>query len=287
MNEYVIMTDSASDLTMAQCEALSVVRADLTVTIGEASPRIEREVDVKEFYSALREKKTTRTAAMNLDDFTKAAEPILESGKDILYLGFSSGLSSTYQSGRLAAEELSERYPERKIYTVDSLCASLGGGLFVDLVAQKKASGADLSEARDYAESLKMNICHEFTVDDLFFLKRGGRVSATTAIVGTALGIKPVMHVDNEGHLVKVGVARGRRAAIKALFDKMKNNVIKEQSKKTYICHGDCLSDAEALRDMILSEGLSEEVVIGYTGAVIGSHSGPGTLALFYVGRER
>ena len=287
MNEYVIMTDSAADLTLAQCEALSVVRADLTVTIGDASPRAEREVEVTEFYAALREKKTTRTAAMNLDDFVKAAVPILESGKDILYLGFSSGLSSTYQSGRLAAEELSERYPDRKIYTVDSLCASLGGGLFVDLVAQKRDAGASLSEARDYAEALKLNICHEFTVDDLFFLKRGGRVSATTAIVGTALGIKPVMHVDNEGHLVKVGVARGRRASIKALFEKMKNNIIKEQSKKTYICHGDCLADAEMLRDMILSEGLSEEVVIGYTGAVIGSHSGPGTLALFYVGRER
>ena len=154
MNEYVIMTDSAADLTLAQCEALSVVRADLTVTIGDSSPRAEREVEVTEFYAALREKKTTRTAAMNLDDFVKAAEPILESGKDILYLGFSSGLSSTYQSGRLAAEELSERYPDRKIYTVDSLCASLGGGLFVDLVAQKRDAGASLSEARDYAEAL-------------------------------------------------------------------------------------------------------------------------------------
>jgi DegV family protein with EDD domain len=287
MNEYVIMADSASDLTMAQCEALSVARVDLTVTIGETAPRIERDVDVKEFYTALREKKTTRTAAMNLDDFMRAAEPILDGGKDILYLGFSSGLSSTYQVGRLAAEELSERYPDRKIYTVDSLCASLGGGLFVDLVAQKKAAGASLSEARDYAEALKMNICHEFTVDDLFFLKRGGRVSATTAIVGTALGIKPVMHVDNEGHLVNVMKVRGRRTAINTMADKLVETALDAKNGKIYISHGDCREDAEYLASVIAEKCGGQVEIITDVGAVIGAHSGPGTLALFFLGSER
>lgn len=287
MNKYVIITDSAADLTLEECKALSVERIDLFLTVEGTAPVLQREVDVKDFYSQLRAKKGAKTAAMNLDDFIKAVEPILAEGKDVLYLGFSSGLSSTYQSARLGAEELSSKYPERKIYTVDTLCASRGQGLFVHLVANKQKEGATIEEARDYAEGLKLNLCHEFTVDDLFFLKRGGRVSAATAIVGTALGIKPVMHVDNAGHLVKVGIARGRRASIKALFDKMKEKAVSPETQTMYICHGDCEEDAKYLRDMIMEAGLAAEVIIGYTGTVIGAHSGPGTLALFYVGTER
>ena len=287
MRKYIIFTDSSADLTKEMSESLGIRTIQLDVIMEGEKPAANDQVDIKDFYAKQRAKKSATTAAVGMDRFMGIFEEAVKEDLDILYLGFSSGLSSTFNAGAVAIQELSEKYPDRKLYAVDTLCASLGEGMLVYLACKLKESGADIETVRDYVENNKMNLCHWFTVDDLFFLKRGGRVSAATAVVGSLLSIKPVMHVDNEGHLVKVGVARGRRASIKALFDKMKNNVIKEQSKKTYICHGDCLSDAEALRDMILSEGLSEEVVIGYTGAVIGSHSGPGTLALFYVGRER
>ena len=287
---YRIVTDSGSDLSPRMVKELGVDLIPLH-SIMKSSKGDEtldgNTIALSDVYALLRQRYSATTSAVNVDAFTEAFEAILKGGDDVLYIGLSSGLSATFHASELAAEDLREKYPERRIVVVDTLAASLGHGMLVYLAAQKQKAGASIDEVANYLKATIPHACHWFTVDDLFFLKRGGRVSATTAIVGTALGIKPVMHVDNAGHLVKVGVARGRRASIKALFEKMKNNVIKEQSKKTYICHGDCLADAEALRDMILSEGLSEEVVIGYTGAVIGSHSGPGTLALFYVGRER
>ncbi len=288
MTNYVIFTDSGSDLTKEMIAELDVEVLDLTVTLEGKEPKADSELDIKEMYAFLREKKSASTSAVNLDTFIEGMTPYLEQGKDIIYLGFSSGLSSTYGAGKLAAEELTEKYPDRKIYTVDTLCASLGQGLLIYHAAKLRQSGADIESVRDFVEGNKLNLCHWFTIDDLFFLKRGGRVSSTTAVVGTMLGIKPVMHVDNEGKLISVGKVRGRRASIDAMFDKAKETMIGVRSDAViFISHGDCADDAQYLADRVKSELGVKEVRIGYVGAVIGSHSGPGTLALFFMGSER
>ncbi len=288
MTNYVILTDSGTDFTQEMVQELDVELLDLTVTLEGGEPKANSELDLTELYAFLREKKSASTSAINLDTFIEKMTHYLEQGKDILYLGFSSGLSSTYASGKLAAEELSEKYPDRKIYTVDTLCASLGQGLLVYHAAKLRQSGADIEAVRDFVESNKLNLCHWFTIDDLFFLKRGGRVSATTAVVGTMLGIKPVMHVDNDGKLINVGKARGRRASIDALFEKAKETMIGDRSDAVvFISHGDCAEDARYLADRVKNEIGVKEVRVGYVGAVIGSHSGPGTLALFFMGSKR
>ena len=288
MSNYVILTDSGTDFTKEMVEEVDVRLLDLWVTRENEEPVPNSSLDLPEFYAFLREKKSASTAAVNIDAFIEIMTPILEEGKDILYLGFSSGLSSTYASGKLAADELSEKYPDRKIYTVDTLAASLGQGLLVYLAAKRRLAGESIESVRDFVENNKLNLCHWFTIDDLFFLKRGGRVSGATAVVGTMLGIKPVMHVDNEGHLINVAKARGRRASIDALFDKAKTTMIGERKNASvFISHGDCYEDAVYLADRIKNEIGVKEVRIGYVGSVIGSHSGPGTLALFFLGSER
>ena len=248
-------------------------------------PKPDSAVDHKEFYEFLRSKKSASTSAVNPETFSEVMESYVKDGFDVLYLGFSSGLSNTYNAGRLAVEEMSEKYPDSKIYAVDTLCASLGEGMLVYLAAQKKREGATIDELRDYVESTKLHLCHWFTVEDLMFLKRGGRVSAATAVVGTMLNIKPVMHVDNAGKLIKMGTARGRKASIDALFDKAKT--MATATDVMFICHGDCIDDANYLAERLKNELGVKEVIIDYTGVVIGSHSGPGTLALFYIGTER
>lgn len=288
MQNYVILTDSGTDFSREMVKEFDVELLDLTVTTEGSQPMYNSELDPKELYALLREKKSASTAAVNLDAFLAKMTPILESGRDILYLGFSSGLSSTYNSGKLAAEELSEKFPQRKIYTVDTLCASLGEGLLVYHAAKMRSEGKSMEEVRDFALNKRLNLCHWFTIDDLFFLKRGGRVSATTAVVGTMLGIKPVMHVDDEGHLVNVSKARGRRASVDALFDKVKTTMTVDPSDATvFISHGDCIEDAEYLSARLKGELGVKEVRIGYVGAVIGAHSGPGTLAVFFFGNKR
>ena len=288
MSNYVILTDSGTDFTKEMIEELDVELLDLWVTREKEEPVPNSSLDLSEFYAFLREKKSASTAAVNIDSFIEIMTPILEAGKDILYLGFSSGLSSTYASGKLAADELMEKYPDRKIYTVDTLAASLGQGLLVYLAAKRRLAGESIEAVRDFVENTKLNLCHWFTIDDLFFLKRGGRVSGTTAVVGTMLGIKPVMHVDNEGHLINVAKARGRRASVDALFDKAKSTMIGERANSSvFISHGDCIEDAEYLAERIKNEIGVKEVRIAYVGSVIGSHSGPGTLALFFLGSER
>lgn len=288
MSNYVILTDSGTDFTKEMIEELDVELLDLWVTRENEEPVPNSSLDLSEFYAFLREKKSASTAAVNIDSFIEIMTPILEAGKDILYLGFSSGLSSTYASGKLAADELMEKYPDRKIYTVDTLAASLGQGLLVYLAAKRRLAGESIEAVRDFVENTKLNLCHWFTIDDLFFLKRGGRVSGATAVVGTMLGIKPVMHVDNEGHLINVAKARGRRAAVDALFDKAKSTMIGERANSSvFISHGDCIEDAEYLAERIKNEIGVKEVRIAYVGSVIGSHSGPGTLALFFLGSER
>ena len=290
MSEFVLMTDSSADLNQEMVQELGVTVLPLSFTIQGKTYRNypdNREMDLPLFYDMLRAGELATTSAVNVAEYTQAVEPILQEGKDVLILAFSSGLSSTYQASVLAAGELREKYPDRKIYTVDTLCASLGQGLLVYLAVQEQRKGRSIEEVRDWAESTKLNLCHQFTVDDLHFLKRGGRISATTAVVGSMLQIKPVLHVDNEGHLINIGKARGRQASLKALVDKMEKTVTEEGRKTVFISHGDCRKDAVTVADMVRERFGTQDIRINYVGPVIGAHSGPGTLALFYLGTER
>ena len=211
----------------------------------------------------------------------------MKKGYDILYLGFSSGLSTTYNSSQIAANELAERYPNQKIITVDTLCASAGQGLFVYLVAEEKKKGATIEQAAEYANKLVPNLCHWFTVDDLVYLKRGGRISPTTAFVGTVLNIKPVLHVDNEGKLINMTKARGRKMSIRTLAEKFGEFANDKKNGTIFISHADCEDDAKMLAQTIKESYGSTVDVITNIGPVIGAHTGPGALALFFVGKER
>ena len=283
MSEYVLITDSSADLSQEMVQELGVTVLPLSFTIQGKTYRNypdNREMDLPLFYDMLRAGELATTSAVNVAEYTQAVEPILQEGKDVLILAFSSGLSSTYQASVLAAGELREKYPDRKIYTVDTLCASLGQGLLVYLAAQEQRKGKSIEEVRDWAEETKLHLCHQFTVDDLHFLKRGGRISATTAVVGSMLQIKPVLHVDNEGHLINIGKARGRQASLKALVDKMEKTVTEEGRKTVFISHGDCRKDAVTVADMVRERFGTQDIRINFVGPVIGAHSGPGTLAV-------
>lgn len=288
MSNFQLITDSACDLGLDYLSKLNVKSVSLTLKFdGEDLELKNDDIDPKEFYDKMRAGGTAKTAAVNIDGFKEVFEETLKEGKDILHLGFSSGLSTTYNSARLAAKELSEAYPDRKIITIDSLAASAGFGMLVYLVAQKRDEGATLEEAAEYAKATIPNLVHWFTVDDLVYLKRGGRVSPAVAFVGGLLGIKPVMHVDDEGHLVKVTTARGRSAAIKALADKFGETALDTTKGPVMICHGDCEEDAKKLSDIIeTTYGVKTDITV-FTGPVIGAHSGPGTLALFFLGKVR
>ena len=290
MREFVLFTDSSCDLPADLADQLGLAVVPLSVTVGEDTYKNYldgREITAKAFYDAIRDGADVHTSAVNTQAFLDALRPVLEEGKDILYLGFSSGLSGTYSAGAAAVRELADAYPARKVYAVDTLCASMGQGLLLYLAAQKKAAGATIEQVRDYAEETKWKICHWFTVENLMHLKKGGRVSATAAIVGTVLNIKPVMHMDVLGKLAAVGKVRGRRASIRALFEKMREHVVHPEGQMIFISHGDCLADAERLQSMVENELGCRTFLINYVGTVIGSHSGPGTLALFFMGDHR
>lgn len=290
MRDYVIMTDSCCDLSAQMAEELGVTALPLSLLMGEDTYRNYldgREIGFKEFYDRVRGGAMPTTSAVSVGDFEDAMRPILAAGKDILYLAFSSGLSTTYQSSVIAAEELRQEFPEAKIYTIDTLAASLGQGMYVYLCAQQKRAGKTIDEVRDYAEDIKLKVCHWFTVDDLNHLKRGGRVSAATALVGTMLSIKPVLHVDNEGHLISVSKTRGRKASLMALVDQMEKFAIDPKDQTIFISHGDCEADAQIVADEIRKRFGTEEIHINYVGPVIGSHTGAGVVALFFVGTER
>ena len=214
-------------------------------------------------------------------------EPALAAGEDVLVLSFSSGLSTTYQSAMIAADDLREKYPQRQIRVVDTLCASLGQGLFVHYACRKRDEGLTLDELTAWCEETKMHLCHWVIADDLMYLKRGGRVSAASAVAGTLLQIKPLIHMDNAGKLIPVGKMRGRKAAIKALCDKVGETGIDGANDTIFICHGDCEEDAKALEAMLKEKYGTKNVFYYYIGAVIGSHAGPGTMAVFYLGKER
>ncbi len=290
MAEYVILTDSSCDLPASLANELELKVNNLSLII-EGKEYVNyldgREIGFSQYYDLLREGKMGTTSAANIESFVAVMESILKEEKDILYLGFSTGLSSTYNAGVQAAAELREKYPERKIYTVDTLAASLGEGMLVYYAVQEKKKGKSIEEVRDYIESIKLNLCHWFTVNDLNHLKRGGRVSATTALAGTILQIKPVMHVDNDGKLINVEKAKGRRNSIKRLAEIMQETAIEPEKQTIFISHGDCLEDAEYLASIVKEKMNVQNIIINHVGPVIGTHSGPGTLALFFIGKQR
>ncbi len=288
MNPYVIYTDSGCDLPETFLAELGVKAQSLSFRFdGSEKEYFSNDMPPHDFYDQMRQGQVAKTAAVNVDTFKKAFEKDVSEGKDLLYLGFSSGLSTTYNSGRLACEELSEAYPDRKLLSVDTLCASAGQGLLVYLAVEKQREGATIEEVAAYIESIKLNLCHWFTVDDLVYLKRGGRVSPAVALLGGMLNIKPVMHVDNDGHLIKVGTARGRKNSLKALADYYESLALDREGSVIFISHGDCEEDARELEGMLKAKGAPDVRLITYVGPVIGAHSGPGTMALFFLGKER
>ena len=290
MRDFVIMTDSCCDMTAQMAEELELKVLPLSLLMGQDTYRNwldGREIGFHDFYERIRAGATATTSAISVGDFEEAMRPILQEGRDILYLAFSSGLTTTYQSAAIAADGLREKFPDAKIYTVDSLAASLGQGLFVYLCAQQKRAGKTIDEVRDYAEEIKLKVCHWFTVDDLPHLKRGGRIRAATALFGTMLTIKPVLHVDDEGHLISVSKARGRKASLLALVDRMEKTAIEPKNHTVFISHGDCEADAQFVADEVRRRFGTEDIHINYVGPVIGNHSGPGTLALFFLGEHR
>ena len=284
---YQILTDSCCDFPPQRYRELGLISLPLSITFrGETYP--DRNDDsLRDMYAGLRAGEAASTAAANPQQWEEALEPVLASGEDALILAFSSGLSTTYQSACIAADEMKERFPERKILVVDSLCASLGQGLLAYYAARKRDEGLDLEALKAWLEDNKLHLCHWFTVNDLMYLKRGGRINAATAIMGTMLSIKPILHVDDEGHLISVGKARGRKASIAALADKAAELGKGYDNSLMFISHGDCREDAEALAELVKERCGAKEVYINYVGAVIGSHSGPGTLALFFLGQHR
>ena len=290
MSDFVILTDSSADLSADMVRDLGVQVLPLSFEMDEKiyhNYPDNREMDPHQFYELLRNGHTATTSAVNVAQYTELIEPLLQAGQDILILAFSSGLSTTFSSSAIAVDELREKYPERKVYTVDTLCASLGQGRLVWLAVQEQRKGRSIEEVRDWVVSHKLSICHQVTVNDLHFLKRGGRISATTAVVGSMLQIKPIIHVDDEGHLINIGKTRGRAAALKALVDKMELTAVDPADQTVFISHGDCLEDAEMVAQMVRDRFGVQTIYINYVGPVIGAHTGPGVVALFYVGSER
>ncbi len=288
MSEFVLCTDSACDLDAETLNSWGIKYAELTFRFdGEDKEYLNYEMDIKSFYDKMRAGGVAKTAAVNSEIFISLFSEILDTGADLLYLGFSSGLSTTFNSARLAAEELRKKYPQRKIEVIDTLAASAGEGLIVYLANEKKKNGASLEEVAEFVRENAPNLCHWFTVDDLVYLKRGGRVSPFVAFVGNLIGIKPVLHVDDAGHLINVAKARGRKNSVVALADKYSELALDKEGGTVFISHSDAASDAEFLAKILKEKHGVNVETISNIGPVVGAHSGPGTLALFFLGSKR
>ena len=284
---YQIITDTCCDFPGEMYEELNLRVVPLAVLYKGENYYTYSEQWLRDLFEGLRNGESASTAAVNPQQWESYIEPVLQAGDDALVLSFSSGLSTTYQSAVIAAEGLMEKYPDRQVRVVDTLCASLGQGLFVYYACQKRDEGLSLEELTAWCEETKLKLCHWVIADDLMYLKRGGRVSAVSAVAGTLLQIKPLIHVDNAGKLIPVGKVRGRKAAIKALCDKVGETGIPGANDTIFICHGDCEEDAKTLAAMLQEKYGTKKVFYYYIGAVIGSHAGPGTMAVFYLGSER
>lgn len=288
--KFEIITDSSSNLTDSLIEKYDLKIISLSYFIGEEEHlSYEKGVktDYSEFYSRIRNKEEARTSLANYEECMRVLRPIAESGKDILYIGFSSALSGTFQNVSNCMQELKLQYPDQKLLYVDSLSASMGEGLLVYHALELAQRGATIEETFEWVENHKMNICQWFTVDDLFFLKRGGRLSGAAALAGSLLEIKPILQINEEGKLVMAGKVKGRKKSLNALIERMEETVVKIKPQKVFIAHGDCLEDAQYLAEGIKEKLGIEDIEINYVDPVIGVHSGPGTIALFYYGKNR
>lgn len=288
MQDYVLFTDSTTDLSPALIEEMDAVVMPLSFTLNDKSYQNHpdgREMPMADFYTALRSGGTSTTSQLTMETLRKAFAPVLEQGKDVLYLVFSSGLSGTYQTACITAQDLMEEYSGRRVVCVDTLQASMGEGLLTFEAALLRKQGKSLDEVADYVHTQGQSYCAWFTVEDLMFLKRGGRVSGAAAVAGTLLGIKPVLHVDHEGKLIPMEKVRGRRASLDALVKHYKDGVL-DKTGTVFISHGDCLADAQYVADKIRAIGAGR-IELNMIGPVIGAHSGPGTVALFYRGTNR
>ena len=288
MFSYKIITDSCCDFTEQQYQELDVLCAPLSVVYnGESHSNFSDPAAVKGFYDLLRTGVMATTSAANPEGWTAIMEPVLKNGQDVLVLAFSSGLSATYQSAVIAAQELQDAYPDRKIRVVDTLCAALGQGLLVWYACKKRDEGKTLEELTAWVEENKQHICHWVTVDDLSHLKRGGRISATTALVGTMLNIKPIIYVNEEGKLINTAKVRGSKAAMEYLAKKFGETSEGYDNEAVFIAHGDCPEDAAALEAIVKEKYGVKNAITGYVGPVIGAHTGPGVLVLFFMGQHR
>lgn len=291
MAEYIISTDTSCDFPLEYVKQYQLPLVTLFYSIdGVTGENGCPSSDVlKNFYDKMRAGSMTKTQQASIEDTEKVFREILKEGKDILHIAFSSGLSGTANAARLAAENMMEEFPGRKIIVIDSLCASLGQGLLVDYALKLQQQGKTMEETAKWLEDHIQNICHLFTVEDLKYLQRGGRISKTTALVGTMIGIKPVLHVDPEGKLVSISKVRGRKQSIQALVNKMEENIGKYRGEKQpiFISHGDCIEDANYLAELVKERFGYDEFLINDVGPTIGAHSGPGTLALFFMGETR
>lgn len=284
MANFEIFTDSSCDLPKAVVEQFDLKVMQLEVIIDDKPPVLNRDIDIKDFYEQLRNGANAKTSAVTLGHFEENMTAALEEGKDILYLGFSSGLSVTYNNGALVLEELKEKYPERTILYTDTLCGSIGQGLVVYYAAKLREEGKSIEETLEAVVAMKDRVHHHVTVNDLFFLKRGGRISAASAVAGTVLQFKPIIIVDENGKLSNIGKVRGRKTSINELFSMLKKVQAFEELPYVFISHSDCLEDVNHLADMIKAEFSNTEILIGDIGPVIGAHTGPGAIALCHVG---
>lgn len=286
MQKYDIFTDSSCDLDKEVIEKFDLKVMQLEVTIDDNEPVFNRDIDINNFYDQLKNGANAKTSAVTLGHFKENMIESLEEGKDIIYLGFSSGLSATYNNGVMIIKELREKYPNRKIIDIDTLCATGGQGLVVYYAAKLREEGATIEEVEKKVLDIKDRVQHQVKVNDLFFLKRGGRISATTAIAGSVLNIKPIINMDIDGRLATVGKVRGKKAAVAELFNRMKSNENIDELPYVYISHSACRDEAESLKDMVMKDFPKAEVIIGDIGPVIGAHTGPGALVICYVSKE-
>lgn len=289
MNSFIITTDTTSDLPEDYIQEHNLGIMSLSYTIeGETYTR-EHPLAVNKFYDIMKTGQLPTTSQVNPEAARAVFEPYIAKGIDVLHIAFSSGLSGSYNSSRMAAEELKEEYPNQKVLVVDSLCASLGEGLLVHKAVCMKNEGCGLEEIAAWLETNKLYMVHNFTVDDLNHLYRGGRVSKTAAFLGTMINIKPILHVDHEGHLIPLSKVRGRKKSLISLVDCMEKQMGTKQSLNdiVFISHGDCLEDALYVENLIKERFGIEQFLINHVGPTIGAHSGPGTVALFYMGDFR
>lgn len=287
MRDYVITVNSTVDLPKEWLEERKVPVIPLKYTIDNETYTDMEGLSSKEFFGKLRDGKMATTSQINPEEARAQLEPFLKEGKDVLHLGFSSGLSGTYNSMRIAGEELKEEYPEAKIIIIDTLCACLGEGLLLYKALQLKEAGKTIEETAKWVEENKLHICHNVTVDDLFHLHRGGRISKASAVLGSVVQIKPIIHMDENGKLQVVGKERGRKKSLNKIVDMAVEQIKGWDNDIAMITHGDCQEDAEYVAKLVRERLGIENILINNIGTVIGSHTGPGVVAVFVMGNKR